>query len=128
MVVRGGEGLDELSTTSETHIWDVRDGEVVEWDLDASTVGLPRASLADLRGGSPSDNATILRDVLASKPGPVRDIVVLNAAAALVVAGVADTIEDGIARAGATIDDGRANAALERLIRLSQAKADPPTV
>jgi len=84
LVFRGDDGLDELSTTGHSHIWEVVSGAVTEHDLDPRELGLPRASIADLQGGSAADNAAIARRVLAGETGAVRDIVLLNTAAALV--------------------------------------------
>lgn len=84
LVFRGDDGLDELSTTGHSHLWEVSRGSVTEHDLDPADVGVSRASLDELRGGDPEHNATIVRRVLAGETGPVRDIVLLNAAAGLV--------------------------------------------
>jgi anthranilate phosphoribosyltransferase len=84
LVFRGDDGLDELTTTGHSHIWEVSRGAVTEHDLDPQELGIPRADLADLIGGDPEHNADVARRVLAGESGPVRDIVVLNAAAGLV--------------------------------------------
>ena len=84
LVFRGDDGLDELSTTGHSHLWEISRGRVVEHDLNPSDLGIPRASLSDLRGGSPAENAAIVRRVFDGERGPVRDIVALNAAAGLV--------------------------------------------
>lgn len=84
LVFRGDDGLDELTTTGHSHIWEVSRGAVTEHDLDPAELGIARAELADLLGGDPVHNATIARRVLAGESGPVRDIVLLNAAAGLV--------------------------------------------
>ncbi len=84
LVFRGDDGLDELTTTGHSHIWEVSRGSVTEHDLDPLELGIPRASISDLLGGEPEHNARIARSVLAGERGPVRDIVVLNAAAGLV--------------------------------------------
>lgn len=81
---RGDDGLDELTTTGHSHIWEVSRGAVTEHDLDPLELGIPRASIDDLRGGDPQHNASVARTVLAGEQGPVRDIVLLNAAAGLV--------------------------------------------
>jgi anthranilate phosphoribosyltransferase len=90
MVFRGDDGLDELSTTGPSRIWHVRAGAVRELRFDAADVGLPRATIEDLRGGDASHNAGVARRVLAGEGGPVRDAVLLNAAAALAAAGAVD--------------------------------------
>jgi anthranilate phosphoribosyltransferase len=101
LVFRGEDGLDELSTTSPTRVWTVEGGRVTEETLDATTLGLPPTTLADLRGGDALHNAGVVREVLAGKPGPVRDAVLLNAAAALVAMdGAVDGTADGVTGAG----------------------------
>ena len=118
-----GEGLDELSTTGPSTVHELRDGEVRRFTIDANALGLRRATIDELRGGSPQENATIVRRVLEGEPGPRRDIVMLNAAGTLVVAGAADDLTAGLAIAGDVIDDGRAAAALDRLVETSQEQA-----
>lgn len=118
-----GDGLDELSTTGPSWVVELRDGEVRRFDVDAAQYGLPRVELAELVGGDPAHNAEVVKSVLAGEPGPHRDIVVLNAAAGLVVAGLADDLEQGIGRARASIDSGAATAALHRLVEASQEAA-----
>ena len=84
LVFRGDDGLDELTTTGHSHLWEVSRGRVVEHDLNPADLGLARARLDDLRGGSPSENAQVVRRVVSGESGAVRDIVLLNAAAGLV--------------------------------------------
>ncbi len=84
LVFRGDDGLDELTTTGHSHIWEVSRGDVHEHDLDPLDLGIPRAKIADLVGGDGAYNARVARDTLAGKPGPVRNIVQLNAAAGLI--------------------------------------------
>lgn len=84
LVFHGGDGLDELTTTTTSRVWVIQDRQVREMPFDPADVGLPRAEVADLVGGPPETNARVLREVLAGNPGPIQDIVVLNAAAALV--------------------------------------------
>jgi anthranilate phosphoribosyltransferase len=84
LVFRGDDGLDELTTTGHSHLWEVSRGRVVEHDLNPADLGVPRARLDDLRGGSPAENAQVVRRVVAGEAGAVRDIVLLNAAAGLV--------------------------------------------
>jgi anthranilate phosphoribosyltransferase len=121
LVFRGEDGLDELSTTSPTRIWSVSRGRVASGILDATRLGLPRACLADLAGGDAARNAQVVREVLTGAPGPVRDAVLLNAAAAIVTADAAgaDTAEDGAATgtvADLDVDDleNQMKAGLER--------------
>jgi anthranilate phosphoribosyltransferase len=120
-VFRGEDGLDELTTTGSSMVFDVRDGDVREGHLDPETLGLARAKLSDLRGGLATEAATIARAVLSGEVGPRRDVVVLNAAAALEVAGRASDLADGIQVAAAAIDTGAASASLDRWVTVSNA-------
>jgi anthranilate phosphoribosyltransferase len=115
LLVHGHDGLDELSTTGPSTVFELRDGEVTTSVLDPRELGLPVAQPADLRGGDPATNAALARRVLDGQHGPHRDIVVLNAGAALLVGGAATSIADGMKIAAAALDDGRAAAALDRL-------------
>ncbi|MGQ0672200.1 MAG: anthranilate phosphoribosyltransferase [Hyphomicrobium sp.] len=119
-VVHGQDGLDELSTTGSTTVAEVSDGMITLFEVTPEDAGLPRTSLADLKGGDAKANAEALRGVLASEPGPYRDIVLLNAAAALIVAGKAASLADGVARAAQAIDSGAARAALDALVLITQ--------
>jgi anthranilate phosphoribosyltransferase len=119
-----GNGLDELSTTGPSSVLALRDGEVEHFEIDATSIGLPVAVKSDFTGGEPAENATAVRRVLAGERGPHRDIVVLNAAAALIVAGHADSLAAGADNAAETIDSGRASAMLDAFVRESRAAAD----
>jgi anthranilate phosphoribosyltransferase len=119
-----GNGLDELSTTGVSNVLALRDGEVSTFSVDPSEYGFERVRLEDLEGGAPPENAEVVRRVLAGEPGPHRDIVVLNAGAALVVAGRVATIEDGIGEAAASIDSGRAEAKLAAFVAASNEAAE----
>lgn len=119
MVFHGGDGLDELTTTTSSTVWDV-DGAVRESTFDPATVGIPRATLVDLAGGTAADNARVAEAVLDGAEGPVFDAVVLNAGAGLVVAGVCDDFSGGVERARESIASGKAATALERLRDTSQ--------
>ena len=118
-----GEGLDEMTTTGVNHVAEWRAGEemggVRLFNISPEAVGLPRAGLDDLRGGDPAENAAALRDLLNGRPGAYRDVVCLNAAAAFLVADAVETLREGFERASAAIDDGRALAALDKLVELS---------
>ncbi len=118
-----GEGLDELSTVATSSVLELRDGEVRSFQVDPRALGLAPASAADLVGGTPAENAAAARRVVEAYPGPHRDITVLNAGAALVVAGHATALDEGIALAAAAIDDGRAVATLDRFVEASQTAA-----
>jgi anthranilate phosphoribosyltransferase len=112
-----GSGLDEMTTTGETAVAELRDGKVRLFTVTPEAVGLRRAALADLTGGSPADNAAALRRLVEGEPGPYRDIVALNAAAAFLVSETVETLREGVELAGAILDDGRAQAALDRLVK-----------
>ncbi|HEY3951331.1 anthranilate phosphoribosyltransferase [Phenylobacterium sp.] len=116
-----GQGLDEMTTTGETSVAELRDGQVRLFTVTPEAVGLPRAALADLTGGTPKENAAALRRLLDGEPSPYRDIVLLNAAAAFLVADKVETLRQGVELAGAVIDDGRAKGALEKLAALGGA-------
>lgn len=128
MVVHADDGLDELSVTSPSTVLDlVGDGadyEVRTWRLDPDALGCGPATLADLRGGNAAFNAAVIRRVLEGERSPRRDIGVLNAAAALVIAGLAAGLEEGVEVAATAVDTGKALAVLEALVRVSgEAKA-----
>src|SRR5262245_16952486 len=122
---RSDDGLDELTTTGPSRVFDVRDGEVGESVLEPGELGLPAATLEDLRGGDPQVSAQIALSVLRGERGPRRDVVVLNAAAALEVAGKATSLKDGVAMAAASIDSGAATDTLARWVRVSGEAAAP---
>ncbi len=119
LLVHGHDGLDELTTTTTSTIHELEDGDMRTWVLDPQDVGVPLAKAEDLRGGDPATNARIARAVLRGESGPPRDVVVLNAGAALVAAGRAVSVGEGIEIAATSIDDGNAAAALERLVAVS---------
>ena len=119
LVVYGHDGLDELSTITTSTVLELRDGEVRTYDVDPGALGLKPATLNDIQGGDPPLNAELARRVLAGEPGPKREFVLLNAAAGLVAAGVADDLGEGLEAATASVDDGRAADALDRLVAAS---------
>ncbi|MGB2824532.1 MAG: anthranilate phosphoribosyltransferase [Phycisphaerae bacterium] len=119
MVVHAADGLDEVATTSETRISEWRDGRTDTRIVGPEEFGLPRARLEDLLVDSPEASAATVLEVLAGRKGPARDIVVLNAAAALAVAGRADSIAAALPIAEQSIDSGAANAALAKLVEVS---------
>lgn len=121
-----GQGLDELTTTGPTEVAEWRDGTVRRFQITPEDAGLPRADIADLRGGDAETNAAALRALLDGTPGPYRDIVLLNAAAALVVADRAPDLKAGVAAAARAIDDGQAAAALEALARITSTPLPEP--
>jgi anthranilate phosphoribosyltransferase len=120
MVVHSADGLDEISTTAVARVSELSGGKVRTYTLDAPhLLGLARARLADLLVDSPEASAAVVRDVLAGKKGPARDIVLVNAAAALMVADLAADLAAGAILAARSIDTGKAAAALESLVRIS---------
>jgi anthranilate phosphoribosyltransferase len=118
-VVHAEDGLDELSTMSPTRVTEIVGGEAREYLIEPTDFGLPRGRLDDLRVNSPAESAAAIRDVLSGKPGPRAEIVMLNAAMGLVVAGRADSMIAALAQARAVLGGGVANATLERLVRAS---------
>jgi anthranilate phosphoribosyltransferase len=123
-VVHGADGLDEISTTGYTKVSECRDGTVNTFYIHPSDVSLPKAMPEDLRGGDAAENARIARAVLDGRPGPTRDIALLNAGASLLIAGAAASLQDGITLAGAAIDDRRATGVLDLLVRVSNASEE----
>ncbi len=132
LVFRGDDGLDELTTTTTSHVWEVVAGTVVEHVLDPAALGVPIAEPAALRGADPAFNATVVRALLEGRPGPVRDAVLLNAAAALVAydsavgASGTGSFEDRMAaareRAATSVDSGAAAGALDRWLAAARAR------
>ncbi len=116
MVVHGDGSLDELTTTGRSKIVSVDGDSITEFEIDAADLGLPRVATDELAGGDAAANAAIAGELLAGADIPARGIVALNAAAGLVVAGLADDLEAGIAIAIASIDEGRAKAKLDQLV------------
>jgi len=126
LVFRSRDGLDEFSTTAVTDVWEVRNGAVLEAAVDAQDLGLPRTTKADLRGGDPSFNAGVMRRTLEGESGAVRDIVLLNAAAALVAASpddagpLIDRLADKLSVARESLDSGAAAGKLDAMIEGSR--------
>jgi anthranilate phosphoribosyltransferase len=121
-VVHGEDGLDELTTTGLSNIAVLDHGQVTTFRITPRNAGLPEAKPEDLLGGDATDNAAHIRALLGGLKGPYRDIVLLNAAAALLVAGRAQSLREGVAIAAEAIDSGKALATLDALVRLSHAK------
>jgi anthranilate phosphoribosyltransferase len=126
-VVHGADGLDEISTTGYTKVSECRDGAVNTFYVHPADFGLPKAVPARLRGGEAGDNAAIARRILQGEQGAPRNIVLLNAAASLLIAGGAGTIEEGIGRAAQALDSGDAARTLEQLIAVSNAGREAAT-
>ncbi|HEX7278449.1 MAG TPA: anthranilate phosphoribosyltransferase [Solirubrobacterales bacterium] len=123
LVVSAEDGLDELSLSARTRVIEVADGRTAEWFAEPGQFGLAPADLQSVAGGTPEENAAVTRRVLAGEPGPQRDLVLLNAAAALYVGGLAPDLEQGVARAAEAVDSGAAANVLERLIAATAAPA-----
>jgi len=124
LIVHGEDGLDEITTTGRTFVAELQpDGVIAEYEIRPEDAGLTTASLDDLKGGDPAENAQALRTLLEGEPSAYRDIVVLNAAAALKLSGLAESLRDGARLAEAAIDDGRAQQALKRLVAASHGEA-----
>lgn len=127
VVFRGEDGLDELTTTTTSRLWLVHLGEVTEHTLDPADLGVPRAAAADLVGGAPAQNAAVARELLAGAAGPIRDAVLLNAAAAIATHsgtatpdGLLGGLADGLQRAAAALDSGAAADVLGRWTSVSR--------
>ena len=127
LIVHGGDGLDELTTTGPSTVVELRDGAVSTWELQPADLGLALVDREDLVGGDAAVNADLARRVLAGEPGPHRDIVSLNAGAGLLVAGLVDDLPAGLAAAREAIDSGAAVAALAALVEVSQREATAET-
>ena len=123
-VFYGGDGLDELTTTGPSSILRLKSGEITRAEFTPEDFGVARASVSDLRGGDAAQNAAITRAVLSGYPGPHRDIALINAAPAIVVAGIADGFTQGIELAAQAVDSGDASGVLERAVALSTELAE----
>jgi len=123
LVVAAEDGLDEISLASRTRAIEVADGGTSEWFLEPGQFGLAPAGLDAVAGGTPEENAAAVRAVLAGEPGPRRDLVLLNAAAAIYVGGLAADLEQGVARAAESVDSGAAAGVLERLVAATSSRA-----
>jgi anthranilate phosphoribosyltransferase len=120
-VVHGADGLDELTITGPSYVAELSNGKVTKRELSPSDAGLPTASLNDIKGGAPAENAQALRELLDGRKGAYRNITLYGASAALLIAGKVDTLIDGAALAAAAIDDGKAANALAKLVEITNA-------
>ncbi len=123
MVVAAEDGVDELSISARTRVIEVIDGRTEERYVEPADFGFAEAELEDVAGGSPEENAAASRAVLAGEPGPRRDLVLLNAGAAIYVGGAAASLAEGVEKAGATVGSGAAAELLDRLIEATTASA-----
>lgn len=119
-IVHGHDGLDELTTTTFTDVAALEDGTIERHQVRPRDAGLETATLDQLKGGTPGENARAIQALLAGEKGPFRDIVLLNASAALIIAGRTRNLREGVAMAAESIDSGKAKVALEKLIACSQ--------
>jgi anthranilate phosphoribosyltransferase len=120
MVVYGMDGVDELSISAQTRVWDLQGGRVRTYQVVPEDAGLPRANTDDIKGGTVERNAALLRGILRGQPGPPLDVVLLNTAAALVVGGKARMLKEGVEMARRTVQSGAAAAKLEQVVKVSQ--------
>ena len=119
LVVCSDDGVDEISVAERTRVIEVAEGTTKEWFVAPEDLGITRVGLDSIAGGSPEDNAATVQSVLGGDPGPAREVVCLNAGAAIVAAGVAHDLAAGLERAREALDSGAAKGVLERLVRLS---------
>jgi anthranilate phosphoribosyltransferase len=119
LVVRAEDGVDEIGLEGQTRVIEVKDGTTEEWFVDPESLGFPLAEVDEIRGGTPEDNAATVNRVFDGEPGPTRDVVVLNAGAAILVGGGAPDLAAGLERAQEAIDSGAAREVLTRLVQVS---------
>ncbi|MBT3822674.1 MAG: anthranilate phosphoribosyltransferase, partial [Nitrospinaceae bacterium] len=119
LVVHGHDGMDEITLTGPTRVSEWDGEQVKTYDVSPGDAGIAEAPIAELIGGTPEDNAKILRSILGGEKGPARDVVLLNASAALMAAGKVENLTEGVAMAAESIDSGKASGALDRLIEVS---------
>jgi len=122
LVVHGSDGLDEITLTGVSQIAELKNGEVTSYSLDPGELGFEYCASDDLKGGTPEENAAIIQEILNGEKGPRRDIVVLNSAAAIYVAGKADSLDLGVQLAVNSIESGKAKDKLKDLCRISHIK------
>jgi anthranilate phosphoribosyltransferase len=118
-VVHGSDGLDEITTTGPSHVAELKNGRVTQFEVTPDAAGLARAKPADIKGADAATNAAAITALLAGKAGPYRDIVLLNSAAALLIAGKAGDLKSGAALAAKAIDSGKAKAVLAQLVAIT---------
>ena len=125
MIVHGHGGLDEISLSGDTSVWEVRGGEVEEWTLHVEDTGLPETPIEAIRGGTKEENAATMRRVFQGEQGPVRDMVLLNSAGVLMVGDKAESIRKGVEMSADIIDSGAALAKLDQMIEVTQRLGQP---
>ena len=117
MVVCGSDGMDEITVTGKTFVNEIKDGEILEYEIDPHDYGIEYAKPEDLRGGTGAENAQIALSIFKGEKGPKRDIVVLNSACGIYIGGKADTVAEGVKIANEMIDSGRAYEMVEKMVR-----------
>ena len=125
MIVHGHGGLDEISLSGDTSVWEVRGGEVEEWTLHVEDTGLPETPIEAIRGGTKEENAATMRRVFQGEQGPIRDMVLLNSAGVLMVGDKAESIRKGVEMSAGIIDSGAALAKLDQMIEVTQRLGQP---
>ena len=124
IIVHGDGGLDEITLSGSTSVWELQGGEVKAWKLEAADTGLPQRSIEEIRGGTKEENAATMRRLFEGEEGPLRDYVLVNSAGVLLVGDLVSNIKEGIAMAANVIDSGAAMDKLERVAALSQKLGD----
>ena len=125
MIVHGHGGLDEISLSGDTSVWEVRGGEVEEWTLHVEDTGLPETPIEAIRGGTKEENAATMRRLFQGEHGPIRDMVLLNSAGVLMVGDKAESIRKGVEMSAGIIDSGAALAKLDQMIEVTQRLGQP---
>ena len=125
MIVHGHGGLDEISLSGDTSVWEVRGGEVEEWTLHVEDTGLPETPIEAIQGGTKEENAATMRRVFQGEHGPVRDMVLLNSAGVLMVGDKAESIRKGVEMSAGIIDSGAGLAKLDQMIEVTQRLGQP---
>ncbi len=123
MVVHGEDGLDEITTTSRTFVSEVKDGKITDYVIDPNDFGIPYANLYEIAGGDPQMNAMIIKEIFEGKHGAKRDIVILNAAAALYVGKVVENLKDGVSLAESILDSGLALKKLDQIVQFGKVRS-----
>ncbi len=120
MIVHGHGGLDELSLSGDSTVWEAREGSLSRWTVRVEDTGLPLTPVSAIRGGTREENAASMRRLFNGEPGPIRDVVSLNSAGVLMAGDLAESIREGVEMSAALIDNGAALASLDRLVEVSQ--------
>jgi len=123
-VVHGSDGMDEITTTGPSTVAELRNGNIRVFAVTPEDAGLKRATIEDLKGGNPAENAAAIHRLLDGEPSAYRDIVLINTAAALIVSGKVTNLKEGVALAAKAIDSGAAKATLAKLVAVSNGKSD----